>query len=72
MLTAYKQRIYSDATSVLVFQGPANVAVVWSIESGPGTVEGLSLATDDRGVAGAVYRADGTTGDAVIRCSYGA
>ena len=71
MLTAYKPIIYSDATSLIVFKGPANVAVSWSIASGPGTIEPLSSATDDQGVAGAVYHADGTTGDAVVRCQHG-
>ena len=71
MLTAYKQTIFSDATSTIVFRGPPNVAVEWSIESGPGTVEALSLATDERGVAGAIYHADGTVGDAVVRVAHG-
>lgn len=70
MLTAYKQTIYADATSMLVFQGQANVAVEWSITSGAGTVEPLSDATDERGIAGAIYRADGTVGDAVVRCAH--
>ena len=71
-LTAYKPRIYSDATSMIVFNGPANVAVTWSVESGPGTVEALSDSTDSRGVACAIYHADGTLGQAVVRCTHGA
>ena len=71
-LTAYKQTIFSDATSMLVFNGPADVAVEWSVSSGPGTVEALSNSTDSRGVACAIYHADGTVGAAVIRVSHGA
>ena len=70
-LTAYKPRIYSDATSMLVFEGPANVAVEWSVSAGPGTVEGLSNSTDARGLACAIYHADGTPGEAVVRCTHG-
>lgn len=70
MLTAYKPRIYSDATSMLVFEGPANVAVEWSVAAGPGTVEGLSNSTNDRGLACAIYHADGTPGEAVVSCTY--
>ncbi len=70
-LTAYKPRIYSDATSMLVFTGPANVAVEWSITSGPGTVEALSASTDDRGLACAIYHADGDVGVAVVEVAHG-
>lgn len=70
-LTAYKPRIYSDATSMLVFEGPADVAVEWSVLSGPGTVEALSDSTDGRGLACAIYHADGILGDAVVRCTHG-
>jgi hypothetical protein len=70
-ITAYKRRIFADATSMLVFRGPANVALTWSIASGPGTVEALSNSTDDLGVACAIYRVDGTTGDAIIEAQHG-
>lgn len=70
-LTAYKPSIYSDATSMIVFEGPANVAVQWTVSSGAGTVEALSDSTDARGLACAIYHADGTVGDAVVRCTHG-
>jgi hypothetical protein len=70
-LTAYKASIFCDATSILVFRGPPNVAVAWEIASGPGTIEGLSNSTDLNGVACAIYRADGSAGQAVCRVSHG-
>ena len=71
-LTAYKSHIYSDATSILVFRGPANVAVQWSIASGLGAVEALSNSTDSRGVACAIYDPEGSIGQVVVRCTHGA
>lgn len=70
-LRAVPERIYADATSLVVFQGPANVAVNWSIHLGSGTLEPLSDATDARGLAAALYRAAGSPGTAIVRCRYG-
>lgn len=72
MLTVYPRRIRADATSLFVFQGPANVAVQWSVQSGPGTITPLSTFTDSRGLAAARYNPAGLTGTAVVRVSHGA
>lgn len=71
MLTAFKPTIYADASSLIVFQGPANVTVAWSIQSGPGTLTPLSTRTNQFGVAAARWTPAGATGTAVIRCSHG-
>lgn len=53
-LTAYPQRVSVDATALVVFSGPPNVAVEWSLD-GAGSLAPQSFSTDARGVAGAVY-----------------
>lgn len=70
-LSAYKSTIYADAASIIVFAGPPNVAVAWSLPSGPGTLAPLSNSTNALGVACAVYHGDGTPGQAVVRCTSG-
>lgn len=72
LLHAYKKRVVADASSLIVFRGPANVAVSWSLTYGLGDIEPLSTSTDDQGVACAVYRPNGTVGTAVVGVSYGA
>lgn len=53
-LTAYPRNPAADATAMIVFSGPPNVAVAWSL-AGPGAIAPLSGHTDERGVAGAVF-----------------
>lgn len=53
-LTAYPRNPSADATAMIVFSGPPNVAVVWSLD-GAGTITPKSKSTDARGVAGAVF-----------------
>ena len=62
----------ADASSLLTFDGPANVLVDWSVVSGPGTVTPLGDATDVTGRAWAVYRPNGESGTATIRVQHGA
>ena len=71
MLIAVKPRIYADATSLVVFVGPPNVTVKWTLVSGPGDLTALATRTDDTGRAAARWKPNGLTGTAVVRCEYG-
>lgn len=70
-LTATPSQVRADATALLVFVGPANRSLLWSI-AGSGTLSNLSLRTDAQGRATAKYT-PGTVGDVVtISVTYGA
>jgi hypothetical protein len=62
-----------DGTTIMQLYGaPALRAVTWTVQSGPGTVTGLTPTTDETGTAWAVYDPGGIDGAAVVRASYGA
>ena len=63
MITAYPPNPQVDATCLLVFSGPPNVAVAWTL-TGPGSIAPQSACTDARGVAGCVFT-PAHAGDAV-------
>jgi hypothetical protein len=70
MLTVYPSQVYADSTGALVvFTGPANRAVAWSL-TGPGTLTPLTDHTDDQGRAAATYVPAGA-GSATIQATYG-
>ncbi len=62
-LTAYPQNPQADGTALIVYAGPPNVAVEWSL-TGSGSLTPQSFSTDERGAAGAIYT-PGTAGDLV-------
>lgn len=72
-IVALSNPVLDDATSVLLFRGPANVMVAWTVVSGPGIVTSLTGdATDSRGLAMALYNPNGGgAGIAVVRCTHG-
>lgn len=53
-LTAYPPNPQADGTALIVFSGPPNVAVEWAL-TGLGSITPQSVATDARGMAGAVF-----------------
>ncbi|WP_196251648.1 hypothetical protein [Cupriavidus necator] len=61
----------ADATAIVVFDGPPNVAVLWSVASGPGVVTPLGGRTDAQGRAWAKYDPAGLSGAAVIEAEHG-
>lgn len=62
-LVAYPPNPSADGTALVVFAGPPNVAVEWSLV-GSGSLAPQGASTDARGVAGAVYTPT-TAGDVV-------
>jgi hypothetical protein len=71
MLTAMNSQPMADAKTLIVLDATPNVVVEWSVESGSGTISGLSLSTDDSGRAYALYDPSGLSGPATIRATYG-
>jgi hypothetical protein len=72
-LVALSNPVRDDATSIVLFRGPVNVVVQWSVESGPGIVTpyGPSV-TDSRGCAMAIYNPNGGgAATAVVRVTHG-
>jgi hypothetical protein len=63
-ITAYPSNPQVDATAMLVFSGPPNVAVSWALV-GSGSLAPETEATDGRGIAAAIYT-PGTAGDTVM------
>lgn len=61
----------ADATAIVVFEGPPNVAVTWSVASGAGVVTPLDTRTDGSGRAWAKYDPVGIAGAAVIEVQHG-
>lgn len=61
----------ADATAIVVFEGPPNVAVTWLVASGPGVVTPLSGRTDAQGRAWAKYDPAGIPGPATIEVEHG-
>ena len=53
-LNAYPINPRANASALLVFKGPPNVAVSWAL-AGYGSITPQSAHTDARGVAGAVF-----------------
>lgn len=70
-ITAYPRTPRADASSLLAFDGPANVLVAWSVVSGPGTVTPITNATDETGRAWALYEPNGVEGAATVEVTYG-
>ena len=62
-LTATPDQVRADATSLLVFIGPANRSGVWSLV-GSGTLDAITNYTDGQGRAYAKYT-PGNVGDTV-------
>lgn len=71
MLSALTTSPRADAKTLVILDAAPNVTVEWSIESGPGEITGLSLATDSSGRAYAVYDPGGSSGAVTIRATYG-
>ncbi|WP_454752154.1 hypothetical protein [Cupriavidus necator] len=61
----------ADATAILVFEGPADVAVTWAVASGAGVVTPFGAKTDASGRAWAKYDPAGIAGAAVIEVQHG-
>lgn len=74
-LRAVPQVIKSDATSLIIFSGPPNVAVEWSL-SGAGQLSEQSSSTGSNGAASAKYTPvnDGSESSSVVEITvtYGA
>jgi hypothetical protein len=68
MITAYPQNVCADASALLVYQGLANVTVIWELE-GSGTLVPGPGYTDSNGYAHAVYRPG--AGNPIIRVTHG-
>jgi hypothetical protein len=62
-ISAYPPNVAVDATSLLVFSGPPNVAVEWTL-TGSGLLTPGAAYTDANGNAHALYT-PGTVGDVV-------
>lgn len=61
-----------DASSLIIAQGPADVAVYWSV-TGNGTLYPIHLVTGNNGVAAAVLYPTGAAGDEIsVKVEYGA
>jgi hypothetical protein len=70
-IQAYPQQVRADATSLLVFIGPPDSAVSWSL-TGNGTLTSISTFTDGQGRAYARYT-PGSPGDTpTVTVDYGA
>lgn len=70
-IAAYPQQVRADATSLLVFIGPANSTVSWTL-TGSGTLTAISTFTDGQGRAYAKYT-PGSPGDTpTVSVTYGA
>lgn len=72
-ITTLSNPLLDDATSVLIYKGPANVIVYWSVQSGPGTVVPTGdSATNGQGLAMALYTpGGGGAATAVISVTHG-
>jgi hypothetical protein len=62
-ISAYPTNVAVDATSLLIFSGPPNVTVQWTL-TGSGLLEAVEAYTDANGKAHAKYT-PGTAGDVV-------
>jgi hypothetical protein len=62
-ISAYPANVAVDATSLLIFSGPPNVTVQWTL-TGSGLLEQKEAYTDANGNAHAIYT-PGTVGDTV-------
>jgi hypothetical protein len=62
-ISAYPQNVAVDATSLLIFSGPPNVSIEWTL-TGSGLLEPAEACTDAAGRAHAIYT-PGTVGDVV-------
>lgn len=71
MLTAMNLQPLADAKTLILLDGAPNVVVDWSVASGPGTITGLTVSTDDSGRAYALYDPSGLSGPATIRATCG-
>lgn len=73
MITVYPSQLYADSTGALIiFTGPPNRAVAWSLAAGDGTLTPISSFTDAAGRAAAKY-VPGTAGTTPrIEVQYGA
>ncbi|RWA55349.1 hypothetical protein AU476_07525 [Cupriavidus sp. UYMSc13B] len=63
--------LHADATAILVFDGPPNVAVGWSVVGGSGTITPLSGRTDAQGRAWAKFDPIGIGGTATVEVEHG-
>lgn len=70
-LNANPARVRADGSTLLLFEGPSDVAVSWTVASGPGHVVALADVTDAAGRAWAVYYPDGGSGSARVRVEHG-
>ncbi|MNT32122.1 hypothetical protein D3C72_1679850 [compost metagenome] len=61
----------ADATAIVVFEGPPNVAVAWSLTSGTGVITPLASRTDAQGRAWAKFDPIGIAGTATIEVEHG-
>ncbi|MGZ5709985.1 MAG: hypothetical protein ACXWIJ_12520 [Burkholderiales bacterium] len=69
-ISAYPPNVAEDATSLLIFSGPPNVSVQWTL-TGSGFLTPGEAYTDASGHAHAIYT-PGTAGDVVtIEVKYG-
>lgn len=68
-ITVYPAPVRADASALVVFSGPADRSLAWSLD-GPGTLTPLSLSTDRNGQAAARYTPSGI-GSATISVEYG-
>ena len=72
MIVALTPEIVPSATTLVAFVGEPMRQVLWSVQSGPGSVRALRPYTDEHGNAWAVYDPEGGEGQAVVRVDYGA
>jgi type 1 fimbria pilin len=70
-LTAYPPNVRADGTALLVFKGPADVSLTWSVV-GTGAISDASLYTDARGMASAKYTPGTVGATATVTVTYGA
>lgn len=68
MIRAYPSSVAADATSLLVYKGPANVTVAWAL-TGAGTLTPGPGHTDANGYAHAVYSPG--TGSPIVSVTHG-
>lgn len=70
-VTANPVSVRADGSTLLLFEGPPDVAVSWTVASGPGHLVPLANVTDVAGRAWAVYYPDGGSGSARVRVEHG-
>lgn len=72
-LVALSNPVLDTATSVVLFRGPPDVVVQWSVASGPGVVTSVGASvTDSRGCAMAIYNPNGGgAATAVVQVTHG-